>query len=198
MTTITVPTTETLRTSPRNIQREFQGLPITIEYKKGDRKPSKSLIQGSYSGWVQYADYGYVNGTSSNEEGEGLDVYIGPSEDSERAFLVPLMKPGDPETFMEYKLLLGFDSAKDAKDFCCYQYCEGMVGNLLEVSIDDIKDWADIQAPMADKLERMEADDSEQEDDMDEDDEEDRDLIVVQEPPPQGPVLTISDMEMDE
>ncbi len=45
-------------TDPRNISRDFRGLPLEIEYLKGDNKPNGM--------WMQY-DYGYILNTTSND-----------------------------------------------------------------------------------------------------------------------------------
>lgn len=145
-----------LRKEPLNEQIDFHGISITIEYHKGDQKPDKrDASLGIYDwGYTQYADYGFVNKTTSNEEGEGLDVFIGPNKDSTEAFMFPLMNRDDPTVLDEYKLLLGFDSAKEALAFAQMQYYSDMVGGLLRTSIEDIKQWAELSEPLADKLAR--------------------------------------------
>jgi len=135
---------------PRNERRDFHGIPITIEYLKGEIKPGHDPDDDF--GFLQNADYGFIIGTTSNEEGEGLDVYIGPEPASKRVFLVALMMPDDPDVFMEYKALLGWNDHKTAERFCKQQYSSNMVGLLFEVSIADLIDMSELQRPMTEKL----------------------------------------------
>jgi len=141
---------ETEGRAPRRERRDFHGVPIIIEFRKGDIKPGHDPEDGF--GFEQLADYGFIPGTTTNEEGEGLDVYIGPDPESERVFVVALMNPHDLDTFMEYKVLLGWDSHHAAMHFCKAQYFDDMIGLLYEMTIPDLIDWTDLQAPMAEKL----------------------------------------------
>jgi len=136
--------------APRRERRDFHGVPIIIEFRKGDVKPGHDTDDGF--GFEQLADYGFIPGTTTNEEGEGLDVYIGPDPESERVFVVALMDPHEPDVFMEYKILLGWDSHTAAMKFCRAQYFDNMIGLLYEMTIPDLIDWTDIQAPMMEKL----------------------------------------------
>jgi len=135
---------------PRNERRDFHGIPIVIEYLEGEIKPGHDPDDGI--GFVQHADYGFIVGTTTNEEGEGLDVFIGPEPESKRVFLVALMNPHDREEFMEYKALLGWKDHNEAEAFCRRQYFDDMVGLLFEVSIPDLIDMSELQRPMTEKL----------------------------------------------
>ena len=139
-------------TKPRNIRRTFQGVPLVIEYRKGDRKGDKN--DPTAYGWYMDADYGYITETVSNECGEELDVYVGPDPTSTRVFLLPLMHPDDNESFMEYKVLLGFTNHKQAKNFGEGQYYDGMCGPIVEMTIDDLKDWRATQVTKAERENR--------------------------------------------
>ena len=140
-----------VRRTPRNEKRSFQGVPLVIEYRKGETKPSGRAIEDDW-GFLQHADYGYVVGTTTNEEGEGLDVFVGPDPESERVFLFALMEPEDPDSFMEYKAMLGFSDHQEAIEFCELQYPIDMVGGVQEMTIGDLLEWAEIQQPMTEKL----------------------------------------------
>jgi len=141
---------ETEGRAPRNVKRDFHGIPLVIEYFQGDIKPGRDPDDGS--GFLQNADYGFIVGTTTNEEGEGLDVYIGPDPESKRVFLVALMWPHATDTFMEYKALLGWSDAHQAERFCQRQYFHDMVGLVQEVSISDLIDMSELQTPMTEKL----------------------------------------------
>lgn len=135
----------------------LHGIKIYIEYKKGETKPDKNLPESV--GWPMRADYGYIEDTISNECGEELDVYIGPNRASQEVFMCSLMNPEDHDSFMEYKVLLGWDSAKEAEEFARDQYYSDMVGPIIGMSLDDLKDWIDSMRPKAAK-------DTESEDDQ--------------------------------
>lgn len=123
-------------------KRNFQGLPLVIEYKKGQIKKDKDR-PFSY-GWEMYADYGYIEGTISNEEGEEMDCYVGPDATTEKVYLAPMLRE-DPEysirnTVDEIKVLLGFPSFEEAKRLIDMQYGSWRVGEIMESCIDDLKE----------------------------------------------------------
>jgi hypothetical protein len=138
-----MPVADRLRKEPRNERETFQGLPIIIEYRKGDEKPNN---EDADYGYPLYADYGYLEDTTSPEEGEELDVYLGPNPDSENAFLVSMNCKGDPDQdegagqFDEFKVLLGFDDYDAAEDFINNQYGSSQVGVIMETSVKDLKE----------------------------------------------------------
>ena len=115
----------------------FQGLPLVIEYKKGEIKKDKEK-PFSY-GWEMYADYGYIEGTISNEEGEEMDVYVGDDKSSKLVFMAHLLKE-DEVNCDEVKVLLGFADMKAAKDLIYMQYGSWRVGEILETSLVDLKE----------------------------------------------------------
>jgi len=138
--------------APRNIKKTIHDIPIVIEFKKGDHKPNKRDPSDTW-GFEQLADYGFIPNTTSNEEGEGIDVFLGPDLQSERVFLVALMEPDDTATFMEYKVMLGWSTHKEAEQFARNQYWDEMIGLTYEITINELKEWVEVQRPMADKLE---------------------------------------------
>lgn len=89
---------------------KWNGLTITIENKKGD------IRRGVDPDGVKWEtkmnnDYGYINGTRSNEPGDHLDCFIGNNESSKTVYIVKIQ---DPETkiFDEDKAFLKFGSKK--------------------------------------------------------------------------------------
>lgn len=170
---------------PRNISRVLHGISITVEYKKGDRKPSGELSVSDLDfGYEQYADYGFIENTISGEPGEGLDVFIGPDEESVKVFLCELNEPEESCVFMEHKVLMGFKDYDSAEKFIKYQYPSGMVGFIYELSLADLQEWIELQGPMAAKT-------SEDEDEEGED--EDLALIVGMDQTEREPVLEVYD-----
>jgi len=91
---------------------EVQGVPIWIEWKKGETR-----IYKDKKGVVKYerhmkADYGYIPDTL-DADGEELDVYVGPDRTSPRAFVIKqLRKDG---SFDEHKVMIGYQTKDDAK-----------------------------------------------------------------------------------
>lgn len=127
---------------PRMEKINFHGIPITIEWRKGDRKPDKHDPEWSY---LVENDYGFFDNTTSPEE-EELDVYIGEDKESERVFLASMLEDGE---FAEFKVLLGFDSRKTAQRFFECQYGECRCGPFMEMTMADLKDWIELQKPKA-------------------------------------------------
>jgi inorganic pyrophosphatase len=91
---------------------EVSGVPVWVEWKKGETRQYKDG-----KGTVKYkrdmeADYGYIPDTL-DADGEELDVYVGPDTSSKKAFVVDQLKKDG--SFDEHKVMLGFASKEDAK-----------------------------------------------------------------------------------
>jgi hypothetical protein len=91
----------------------FQGLPISIENRKG------SIRRGTDKQWGPWqtkmrVPYGYIRGTMGTD-GDSVDVFIGNNPSARVAYVVHLAKQPDFKSFDEDKVLLGFDSAAQAK-----------------------------------------------------------------------------------
>jgi hypothetical protein len=91
----------------------FRGLKISIENKKGsirqgidkDGKPWKTRMT-----WP----YGYARLTEGVDNGDHLDVFIGPNENAKMVYIIHV-KDITNGKFDEDKCFLGFNSAIDAK-----------------------------------------------------------------------------------
>lgn len=134
--------------APRNEKLNLHGLEIVIEWRAGDRKPS---AEGDWSYEVRN-DYGYFVNTTSPEE-EEMDVYVGPERESTRAFLCSLLN--EDGSFNEFKVYLGFSSRKICCEAFMDQYGEYKCGPIMEVSINDLKEWIELQKPKAEKEARL-------------------------------------------
>ena len=89
-----------------------QGIPVWIEWLKGETREYKDK-----QGVVKYrrhmeADYGYIPGTMDSD-GEELDVYKGPDHDAKNAYVIRQLKKTG--AFDEHKVMLGFSSKAAAK-----------------------------------------------------------------------------------
>lgn len=138
----------------RNEQEDYLGLPLTIEWRKGDLKEDKAGHT-----WYMHADYGFINGSAGND-GEEMDIFLGPDKESQRVFMFPLLKGAshdhvESDTFEdvldEFKVCLGFPTPADAQRAMLDQYGSSRIGNLTEMSIVDLKGWVTIQAVKARK-----------------------------------------------
>lgn len=140
----------------------FQGIPIYVEYEEGEEKPVSEFWDWGY---VQLLPYGYVKNTLSHEVGEALDVFVGKDKESEKVFFASLSYPDDYDSFMGYKVLLGFEERSEAKEFIIEQYFEGMImGELIEMTIDDFKDQIEITSAAALKDQKKEQEEKRAED----------------------------------
>lgn len=146
---------------PRYEKDTIFGLPVIYEYRKGDWKMGKADYDRG--GWQVYEDYGYFVNTDSPEEGEGLDFYYTGQSANTRVFLLTLYKRDQPGVFDEYKVLLGFDTAKAAREFSEYQYTSNypvspdrpsVVGPVMEISLADFKEFVSSQKNWSRKIQR--------------------------------------------
>lgn len=120
----------------------FQGLPITIENKKGSVRSGKDA-DGKLWACRLPADYGYIKGTLG-ADGDHVDVFIGPHKDSKQVFII---NQHDHKTrrFDEHKVVLGTTSEREARDLYCAAFSDGKgherLGSLEPVSLDTFKQW---------------------------------------------------------
>lgn len=92
----------------------FAGLRVHIDRPKGFVQEGKD-DEGKPWRRVYKVPYGFLPKTEGGD-GEDLDVFLGPNEQSKTAYLIH-QKKGDG-TFDEFKLMLGFEDAAKAKS--CY------------------------------------------------------------------------------
>ena len=92
---------------------KFQGLDISIEHDKGmvrewrDRDGSVGQTKMAYP-------YGYICRTMGADD-EQVDVYVGPNKDSDKVFIIHQMAVPDFKRYDEDKVMIGFDSKREAK-----------------------------------------------------------------------------------
>jgi hypothetical protein len=102
---------------------EFQGLPISVETKKGAVRTGKNA-DGTEWSVIMPCDYGYIKGTKGMD-GQGVDCFIGPVKDAKFAYIVHQSK-FDGSGFDEDKVMLGFSSADKAKKVYQSAYEKGV------------------------------------------------------------------------
>ena len=90
----------------------FGGFKITIENAKGSKRYWKD-DKGNEKFNVLKNHYGYFS-NSMGHDGDHIDVFLGTNQDSDNIYVVDQNKKDG--TFDESKVMLGFDSQKEAKD----------------------------------------------------------------------------------
>lgn len=89
---------------------QFQGLRIRVDRPKGFVQEGKDE-QGKPWKRVYKYDYGFLPKTDGGD-GDGIDVFLGPSESAHETYWVFQKKPDG--TFDEWKVMLGFGSKSAA------------------------------------------------------------------------------------
>ena len=116
---------------------KVQGLDISIENKKGSIR-SGTDPNGHKWKIKMNADYGYIRGTVGKDK-DHLDCYVGPNKESEKVFIIHQNNP-DTGTFDEDKVMLGFNSAEEAKKLYLKQYDRPeFFGSMDETTIEKFK-----------------------------------------------------------
>ena len=116
---------------------QFQGLPLSIERKKGSIRSGISP-EGKKWETKMCADYGYIRGTRG-VDGDELDVFVGPNKDSKKVFVVHQL---DHRTgkYDEDKCILGVNSEREAKNLFLLNYkSKKFFGSITEMRIEDFK-----------------------------------------------------------
>lgn len=116
----------------------IHGLEITIENPKGSYRRGKG-DDGKEWKTLMHNDYGYFT-RSVGKDGDAVDVFIGPNLDSEKVFPIDQYYKGK---FDETKVMLGFDSAEEAKAAYLSNYSKDWKGfkYITEIGIDKFKKW---------------------------------------------------------
>ena len=120
----------------------FQGIPVSIENKKGSMRSGTSKNGRHWSVEMPY-DYGYVKGTKG-ADGDHVDVCIGPNADSDTVFVVD-QKDANTGKFDEHKAMLGYRSLADAEKAYCLGFSDGKghlrMGPIVRMTISEFKSW---------------------------------------------------------
>jgi hypothetical protein len=120
---------------------KWNGFDISVENVKGSIRSGKSK---SGKAWRQRmtADYGYIKRTTSDADGDHMDIFLGPHKDSTRLYVVNQV---DPETgdFDEHKIVAGCQNERQAERLYLSNYEAGWkgLGSITEISLDALKEW---------------------------------------------------------
>jgi hypothetical protein len=104
---------------PQKEKVRFNGVEIVVENPAGTKRCGKSEDGTPWETTMMYS-YGYIKGTEG-ADGEEVDVYLGPNEKAPYAFIVHQNDP-DKDQYDEDKVMLGFESARDAKEAYLLHY----------------------------------------------------------------------------
>jgi hypothetical protein len=118
---------------------KFQGLDISVENEKGS---VRSGVDPDGKKWAtkMKADYGYIKGTTGLDD-EHVDVFVGPNESAENAYAITIMSPPKFTEVDEQKVMLGYNSAAEAKQSLLDHYdSPKFFGSMHEISMDEFKE----------------------------------------------------------
>lgn len=119
---------------------EFQGLPISIENRAGSARHWYDPNSGEKGSTKMKYPYGYIRGTLGTD-GDEVDVFVGPDKDSTKVFVVTQMKKPGFKEVDEQKVMLGFQSAAEAKTAYLDHYNDPkFFGSMKEFPMTDFKE----------------------------------------------------------
>lgn len=121
---------------------KVQGLDISIENPQGSMRKSKDKDEQPWEVKMP-AHYGYLKRTKG-ADGDQVDVFVGPEEDSELVFIVDQQNL-DTKEFDEHKCILGTLSMVQAKELYVKSYSDGKgmerIKDITPVYMEDFKKW---------------------------------------------------------
>lgn len=119
---------------------QWKGLDIKVENEAGSTRSGKDAGGKEWSR-LQESAYGYFPGTKSND-GEGVDVYIGPKKTSGTAFVIDQLTP-DGSKHDEPKALVGFATEQEARAAYLKNYPKGWkgLGAITAMPVEELKTW---------------------------------------------------------
>jgi len=118
----------------------FQGMPVSIENRKGSVRKWKDKESGTEGKTKMHYAYGYIRGTEGMD-GDEVDVYIGPNKESDKVFVIHQKKLPDFKEYDEDKCMLGFDTGEEAKRAFLKQYDDPrFFGSMSVLTLDEFKD----------------------------------------------------------
>ncbi|KKL76549.1 hypothetical protein LCGC14_2043770 [marine sediment metagenome] len=118
---------------------DFHGLPISIENRKGSKRYWYDPLKDESGETKMNYAYGYIRSTEG-ADGDSIDCYLGDNKESTKVFVVHQNNPKTGK-FDEDKVMLGFDTEKEAKKAYLTQYDDPkFFGSITEMNIDDFQD----------------------------------------------------------
>lgn len=123
-------------------KRRILGFECSIENPAGSVRSGTSKDGKEWSNKIYY-DYGYLKGTMG-KDGDQLDVFI--NKDMDESSPVFIINQIDPKTkiFDEHKIMIGFNTEKEAREAYLKNYEKGWkgIGNIVKMDPEPFKKWA--------------------------------------------------------
>lgn len=109
----------------------IQGLDVSIETTKGSKRPGKDIAMPCH--------YGYIRRTKG-KDGDNVDVFVGGCPECELVFVIDQAFDGK---FDEHKVMIGFQSEREAKEAYRASYPSGWqgLGAINPMTMVDFKEW---------------------------------------------------------
>jgi len=120
---------------------EHSGFKIGIENPQGSTRSGQDKGGKDWSVTMK-SHYGDITGTKG-ADGDALDVFVKPStEHSDKVFVIDQIEPSNGK-FDEHKIMMGYDSKKEAQEAYLANYGKDWqgIGNITESPISEFKDW---------------------------------------------------------
>lgn len=120
------------------MMRNFNGLSVNVENPAGTERVGVNDKGEEWRTKMEY-DYGFIS-SAKGEGGEGLDVYLGPDEESKKVYVV---HQNDPESgeYDEDKVMLGFASKDQAKRIYLNHYdSDDYFGSITTIDFSEFED----------------------------------------------------------
>jgi hypothetical protein len=120
-------------------QTEYQGIPVSIENRKGTVREGVDPDGTPWRVKMNYA-YGRIPRTRGSD-GDMLDCYLGPEKDTQAVYIIEQVDP-DTGLFDEHKCMLGFATKADAVSGYKSQYTKsGFYGGCITKTLEEFKEW---------------------------------------------------------
>jgi len=118
---------------------KFQGMDVSIEHDKGMVRFWTDDATGEQGKTKMSYPYGYIRRTMGADD-EQVDCYIGPEEDSEKVYIIHQMKKPSFKRYDEDKVMLGFGSAREAKNAYLMHFNDPrFFGTMTHTTVKDFK-----------------------------------------------------------
>lgn len=117
----------------------LQGIDITIENPRDSTRSGTSPDGTSWSNKMAH-HYGYIKGSVGADK-DHVDTFIGENPDSKKAFVIDQVNPDG--SFDEHKVMLGFNTAEEARAGYLANYAKGWqgLGAMTEMPVEALKSW---------------------------------------------------------
>ena len=118
----------------------FAGVPVVIEYSRGQRRIIRNDAGNVVYERVMRFDYGYIPGTVGRD-GDDVDVIVGPDADAPFVFVADMrdLGPDIDKRQDEDKVLLGFRTAEAARDAFYSMYPETFLRGVRTMTIENFR-----------------------------------------------------------